>query len=73
MFTLSDGQDDLTLDAGLVGAAPGFGFAFNIQSSGNYWARDLAIDTAGNFRPPDMGLISSVFSRGFLKADRRRK
>jgi hypothetical protein len=29
--------------------------------------------TAYNFRPPDMGLISSVFSRGFLKADRRRK
>jgi hypothetical protein len=26
-----------------------------------------------NLRPPDMGLISSVFSRGFLKADRRRK
>jgi hypothetical protein len=28
---------------------------------------------AEKFRPPDMGLISSVFSRGFLKADRRRK
>jgi predicted outer membrane repeat protein len=43
----------------------------NVTVSGNSASHGGGI--ASNFRPPDMGLISSVFSRGFLKADRRRK
>ncbi len=48
LFTLNAGQNDLTLDAGLVGAAPGFGWAMGVGSVGNEWGNAVAADSAGN-------------------------
>jgi autotransporter-associated beta strand protein len=48
MFTLSPGVSRTDLDAGLVGAAPSFGFALATGLSGSDYRRPIALDAAGN-------------------------
>jgi hypothetical protein len=48
IFTLSPGLDRSDLDAGLTGAAPGFGFALSAGSSSNDSGQSVAVDVEGN-------------------------
>lgn len=49
VFTLAAAQDDSVADAGLIGAAPGFGFAFGLGSvSQNSQGLATATDASGN-------------------------
>jgi hypothetical protein len=48
MFTVTAGQIDTTRDAGLVGAAPGFGFALRNGTISGSGSQSVATDAAGN-------------------------
>jgi hypothetical protein len=47
-FALSSGQSDTTRDVGLVGASPGFGFAFRAGAVSGTTGRAVTTDAAGN-------------------------
>ena len=47
-FTLSPGQNDTRRDAGLIGAAPSFGWALQAGGSGSAFGQAIARDSAGN-------------------------
>ena len=48
LLAVEPGTTDLTHDAGLVGAAPGFGWALSVGSPGESWGYSMAIDTMGS-------------------------
>ncbi len=48
MFTLAAGQSRSDLDAGLVGSAPGFGFALGISDIGSSSGQSIVTDDEGN-------------------------
>lgn len=48
LFTVAANQSDTRLDAGLVGAAPGFGFALGAGGTGSDKGQSIATDSAGN-------------------------
>ena len=48
IFTFNGDPTDTTHDAGLVGAAPGFGFALSASDSSNDVGNSVATDSAGN-------------------------
>ncbi|MBN2473963.1 MAG: VCBS repeat-containing protein, partial [Pirellulales bacterium] len=48
VFSLAQGTDDLSRDAGLIGSEPAFGYAVGAGSEGIDEGRAVAIDAAGN-------------------------
>ncbi|MEN6494052.1 MAG: SdrD B-like domain-containing protein, partial [Thermoguttaceae bacterium] len=48
IFTGTAGQNNTSLDAGLVGAAQGFGFALGAGSAGQDEGQSVTVDAAGN-------------------------
>ncbi len=48
LFTLNAGQNDLTRDAGLLGAPPGFGWAVGVGSTSGDFGNAVATDSSGN-------------------------
>jgi uncharacterized delta-60 repeat protein len=48
LFTLSNGQSDVTRDTGMVGSAPSFGFASHVGASNGSEGDSIATDANGN-------------------------
>ena len=48
LFTVTAGQSDTSHDAGLVGAAPGFGWALGAGGASGDYGKAIACDSAGN-------------------------